>query len=422
MPLTPIQGASQFFSGANSVYTNSTPGGAWSSGNVSVATINAATGVATGVAEGNTQIVYTISGNSTALNISVKSKGRIANGFNPTAVLSALKREVLWPSQGQSNSGRYFTDFHPLASEEILLGLSSTGDIAFADYLSSLNDAVILECVNLVCNEPQLIDKSKLIFSRTESALATQEIQSNNEFVGVLWEILPGDYGIKISNLMLFFTEDVTFTMCLYDDFSLPPKYQIEVSALAYQQVAVNLQNNAILNYLSPSDNKGGTWRFGYYQSDLGSAQAINYPVVNNCFKICKAYSFSAPVITDVLGNRNFDRGAKSRNQNITYGLNLEMSTMIDATNDIVNNSSLWGNLIGLKMITRLVEIYKYSLRSNIVERAIQENGGVDELNTLVNGRPYNYMTGVAKVTGLISMVNDAAKAVKQGFRPISPL
>ncbi len=54
-----ISGDSALCIGANTTYTNTTPGGTWSSSNTSVATVAAATGIITGISYGTAGITYT---------------------------------------------------------------------------------------------------------------------------------------------------------------------------------------------------------------------------------------------------------------------------------------------------------------------------------------------------------------------------
>ena len=419
MALPVIQGASFFFVGANSPYTNATGGGAWSSGDITILTIDAGTGIATGVAEGTTQIIYTVGGNNTALNIQINQVGQITNGFNPTLVLGALQNEILWPSQGLSNTGRYFPDFHPICDETILKALCNTGT-DYKAFLRSLNKSVVLDCVNAVYNKPQLIDKSKLVFQRSDIMLVTQPVNNQvpPQFVGLKMQLAPGDFGIKCSNLMLFFNEAITFPVYLYNDFDEPPMYKLLVTTKANQQAIINLQNNVFLNYLTPANNKGGIWYLGYYQSDIiaasPTAKAIYYPIVINQFHPVVCWSFSAPT-TD--GGTNFNWNVVGAN-NLSYGMNLEISTMVDATNDIVENPSLWDNLIGLKMACRIIENSKFSYRSNDVQRAIQALGGLDFLYKELEGSKGDWQTGSPKITGLRQRVDDAIQTVKQGFEP----
>ncbi len=356
MALPSISGASFFFVGANSTYTNATAGGVWSTGDITIATIAASTGIATGVAAGITQIIYTFGGNSTALNVTINQSGQITNGFNPTLVLNALRNEVLWKSQGTSNSGRYFQPTsHPILDETILQALCNVGAYSsYPAFLSSLNDSVILECVNSVYNRPQLIDKSKLVFQRSDIMLVTQPVlnQTPPQFVGLKMQLAPGDYGIKCSNLMLFFNETITFPIYLYNDMDLPPMYKLMVTTRANQQVIISLLNNVFLNYLTPANNKGGIWYLGYYQPDIiaasPTAQAIYYPILINKFHPVNCWSYSAPTYIDDTHTLNFQRQIVGAN-NLTYGMNLEISTMVDATNNIVENPSLWDELMILK-------------------------------------------------------------------------
>lgn len=58
-----ISGTSPLFIGATATYTASgTPGGTWSSGNTSVFTVNAATGLVTAVGAGSALITYSVTG------------------------------------------------------------------------------------------------------------------------------------------------------------------------------------------------------------------------------------------------------------------------------------------------------------------------------------------------------------------------
>ncbi len=64
-----VSGSLQVCQGANTLLTNTTAGGVWSSGNTAVATINPATGVVSGVAPGIAPVVYTLGTGCTAVAI-----------------------------------------------------------------------------------------------------------------------------------------------------------------------------------------------------------------------------------------------------------------------------------------------------------------------------------------------------------------
>jgi hypothetical protein len=72
-------------------------------------------------------------------------------------------------------------------------------------------------------------------------------------------------------------------------------------------------------------------------------------------------------------GNTNFQRTQYAPNWK-TYGLNLEITTYNDYTNEVVKNINLFDNLIGLQMAIRVLEQSQYTSRSNAEQRIIQES------------------------------------------------
>lgn len=340
----------------------------------------------------------------------------ITNGFNPALVLGALRNEVLWTSQGTSTSGRYFQDFHPLCDETIMKALPNTGG-NYNTFLSSLNDSVILECVNACFNKPTIIDKPKLAFWRSQgNQLPLQYVATQNQFVGLRIYIGKGDTAVKLNSLQLFFSKAATFNLYLYNDMIIAPVLTMSVSCTAMEQVIIPLGTDIILNNLVPIAYKEGTWYLGYYQKDLpADCQAIYYPVGYNRFHPLTVLAFSAPLWIDPTGAQNFLRNNIGSN-NLMYGMNLEISTYIDATNTIVQNPSLWDELIGLKMACKVIEYCKFSYQTSAIQRVVQGLGGLDELNTIMNGRPYDREFGKPKIIGLMQRVNDAVRTVKGAF------
>ena len=231
-------------------------------------------------------------------------------------------------------------------------------------------------------------------------------------FVGLKILVAHGDRAIKPSSLELFFDKDVTFNMYLYNDMTKAPIYTKSVTASANEQVIVDLGNDAIVNYLTPAVNKGGLWYFGYYQADLGDARAIYYPINMTSFHACRIWSYSAPV-TGSGADRNFVRNNIGAN-NLTYGLNLEVSTYVDATNMIVQSAGLFDELIGNVMAVRDITNIIYSYRSNATERNTQY-GTIGDLYAELNG--YKADGESPYVMGLKNIVNRAIKSVKGAFQ-----
>ncbi len=110
-----VNGATTMCIGASTPFTsNGTPAGTWSSSNTSVATVNSVTGVVTGVAAGDANIIYTVSSSGCGIataqaTISVNPglnagtiSGATAVCVNGTIILSSTSSGGTWSS---NNSG-----------------------------------------------------------------------------------------------------------------------------------------------------------------------------------------------------------------------------------------------------------------------------------------------------------------------------
>lgn len=385
--LAPITGNNSVTVGLTSTLSCATSNGSWSSSNTAIATVGAGNGIVTGVAQGVCSIIYTVGVDSISITFGVTTRS-LSNGFDINQVYNTLNQRIKWQYLGaQSQSGRYYEDFHTLCNPDLIKSLmpSATGkvtDAQLSEYLQSLARISILEMVNAVYNAPATIDPAMLCFYRGDWVLYPQPVANQHQFVGLKLLIAKGDYAMKMNTVELFFNKDCTFNLYLYNDMTLPPIYSIEVSALANQQVYFDLSNDAILNYITTNINKGGTFYFGYYQDDIEAqgAKAMYYSIAMQQFKPCRVWAFSSPM-TETPQGRNFQRNQIGSN-NLTYGLNLEITTYIDGTNNIIRNAHLFDEIIGLQVTAKVIEAMVFSVRTNVNERNIQN---IPELSTLYN-------------------------------------
>jgi len=427
MPIpAPITGITLLKVGSTTTLSSATPAGVWSSTNTAIATVNASTGLVTAIAAGNVQIVYTVDSDATAAQLTVEPIRSLTNGINFNNVYNAVKNRVLWKSQGLiSDSQRYFEDFHPICDTTVLDAMKPIGG-TLSSYLDNLQRSVALEMINTVYSNAPVVDKAKLAFWRNDLTLPLQLVANSNQFVGLKIYIGKGDYGVKFNSVILFFTEAISFNLYLYNDFFLNPIMTIPVTCNAYEETIINLGETVILNNLVPEQYKGGRWYLGYWQADIleenPNVQAVYYPCGYNRFHPLTVLAFSANEQADpVTGERNFNRSNIGSN-NLMYGLNLEISTFIDATNNIVQSAHLFDELFGLMMACKVIELCKFSYRSNGVQRIVDSLGGLDALNIALNGQPGNYFENKPKATGLIHRVQDALRTAKQGLQRVSTL
>lgn len=418
----PIQGVFTLTVGQITTMTDATSGGTWSSSDTSIATVNSTTGVVTAIGVGSANIVYTVGSDSIAAPINVVIN-TITNGFHYDGVYNALKDRIKWQYQGQaSKSGRYFEDFHMINDPQILLDMqpnstyTSTMDSGFIQYLVNQSRSVIMEAVNAIYNAPQVIDPAQLCFFRPDVMLVPQPVTNQHQFVGIKMTMHKGDFAAKFNSVQLFFDKSITFNLYLYNDMTLPPVYVKSVTTSAMEQVIIDLSTDAIMNYLSLTVNKQGIWYFGYYQDDIEAqgAKAIYYNVANNMYHGVRLWAYSAPTTIDVQGNRNFQRNNIGAN-NLTYGMNLEVSLYVDATNNIVQNQSLFDEIIGNLMAVRAVNQAIFSYRTNATQRNIAGIKSLGDLYVLLNGFKGDEQTPY--VLGLQDIVNRSIKTAKNSLQ-----
>lgn len=414
--IAPIQGAAILNVGSVSAFTDTTAGGTWTSTNSGVATVDAS-GNVTAVSKGAVQIVYTVGSDSTAINLTVQSASSLTNGINFNKVYNALQNRVLFKSQGAiSDSNRYYEDFHTLNDTALLDALRVQDNTTLAAYLTDKQRSVIMGMVNAVYNNPQVIDKPKLVFWKDDQPLPIQLTANQGQFVGLRLYVGKGDHAIKLNSLQLLFNQAVSFNLYLYNDFLLNPVMTIPVSAQAYNEVIIDLGETVILNNLVPTQYKNGMWYLGYFQNDLGSTQAIYYPVRYSSFHPVEVMAFSATPIQDINNNRNFNRQSIGANS-LMYGMNLELSTFVDATNTIVQNVHLYDELIGLIMAKTVIEALIFSYRTNATVRQMIDNISLEKLYAELNGKATTITGEVIYGAGLAQKVGKEAFRVKQSMQ-----
>ncbi len=415
----PIGGITSIIAGSKTIYSCATPNGTWSSTDTDIATVDADSGLVTAISSGSVQIVYTVDTDSTAINLTVQPLLSLTNGINYNTVYPKLKDRVLWKSQGiVSHSQRYYEDFHPLNDTAIIDAMRPQDGSTLAEYLANEQRAVIMEILNATYNAPQIIDRAKLVFYRDNQPLPYQLVQNvAGSFVGLQLFVGKGDNAIKLNSLQMFFTRAADFNLYLYNDFFIEPKLVIPVHVETWNETIIDLGETIILNNLVPSGYKGGRWYLGYWADDIiaQDTQAIFYPVNYNLFHCASCLGFSAPTWQNPpIGGRNFVRNNIGAN-NLMYGMNLEMSSFVDASNNIVQNNHLFDELMGLMMSVRRCEYAIFNYRSNSDQRNVE---GIPELGKLyaeLNG--FKADEEIPYVLGLKDKVNREMKRVKQAFQ-----
>jgi hypothetical protein len=350
---------------------------------------------------------------------------KYANGFDTDLVLPALRKRLGWrqptvagspvidADNASSESSRYFgQSFHALCTIANLKANQedpAINDDDFNAYLSTLQDDMIMRGLNEVFREPELIEQTLLY---TRFGYNDIPIVNSGQFVGYVINI-ANDKSIstKINYCTLYFTEDVAITLYLYEDGVKEPLMQFQVQAQAYERNIIEFDGSSETNpEIVLKFVRGRRYYFGYYQDELGTAQAIREQIdVWASTKCFEAYPLSAP-IDEVFGfNHNYRQFPF-----LPGGINLEMISFKDHTEKIIRKANLFDEVQGLQMAAFVLEMVNNSTRTNQTQRQgeQQSNQQFMELNQA-------FATSEVPVTpGLKSRIDREFKRLRDTFYP----
>lgn len=343
------------------------------------------------------------------------------NGFCLSKVESTLFGRVGWitfnspftiNSNNQlSKSGRYFNDgsFHMLCTLQNVkscMEKENATDLEINQFIEQLQKSIIIRCLNGVFSEPEYISQSLLYSSYGANRT---ELLNTDKFVGIRFEVpKKADIAVKIDTISLFFNQDATFNIYLFNDTKSEPIWFQEVEAEANNQTVIDIEN-IVLNHIG-NNNLSGVFYLGYFQNDLGSTKAIR----ENDIDIMHNTIFGFDMIqSERTAASEFKRDEISYSKD-SIGLNAHISVFRDHTQNIVKNPSLFDNLIGLQMASQIVEMILFSTRSNSKERILKDQGmQLGAAMDLTGAAP---ITDGPKTSGLRSQINNELKRLKSSF------
>lgn len=350
--------------------------------------------------------------------VPITGAGDFTNGFNYDQVIASLKDRVgfrqptgsgaptLTTAVTTSQSGRFFQDFHALATVENIkacMELPGATDAQLIIHLANLRDAAILRTLNGVFTAPQVIDQPRLIYRR-EGINDVLETKSGR-FVGYRIRVSDTpDAAVQIDSLQLYFNGVATFNVYLFKDGDPTAVWEQEVTTVADALTDIALDGK-VLNR--------GLYYLGYFEDDLGIAQAYRQQV---CEDEDGRYFDADPMVAKATGATTFNRNEISETEQ-PIGLNLEISSFKDYTTAIKRKAAAFDELIGLVLTYNVIENILYSARSNATERFLKDQ--VMKVGIQLD------LTGAAPVTdspqimGLRQRIDREMQRVKRSFYPV---
>lgn len=335
-----------------------------------------------------------------------------SNGYNNTTVLPALFGRLAWTdatlntANTTSSSGRKFDDgsFHALVTVANVKATvaepvsPSTWDTLF----TSKQNAVISRCLNSVFNEPEYKEQT-LIYERLDE-LET-EVVNTGKAVGYRIKVAKAfDISVQINSLELYFDAAGTFNVYLLKQGSNSPLKTKSVTTVASEKTTVALAD-WVLNYKESS-----VYYVVYFQDDLVDVQAIQEQVCYNDTLMFCAESFYTNTTGTIFDRNNISFPAQP------YGINLQVSSFKDFTQNILNQPHLFDELLGLSMAYQVVEEVIYAVRSNSTERILKDQ--LDKMGIVLDLTGSAPISDSPKVIGLRQRIERETKRVRQAFYP----
>lgn len=269
-----------------------------------------------------------------------------------------------------SASGLYFQDSSELVSVKNIKDCQenpSATTTQINTLLGTMQKSVISDvCAKVIAGKSDFIESVNLYpFSKSFE----RTIEHKDKFVG--FEIEPVREGIicKIPWVELAFDSAVTFTIYLYNS-NLPksPIQSKEVTTTAGESKIVALDW-----YLSDDTTyKGGKFYLGYFDGDLGEAKAFK-----NDYNLA-GFSVNAPYFNINQVSLDYDTTTIQLESVISESYNFGMNVGIDIYNDytelVVRNKSLFWRAIQYQMHEKVLNLIKYSTRTNATELKSKDN------------------------------------------------
>jgi hypothetical protein len=338
-----------------------------------------------------------------------------SNGYDQSAVITALATRLgfrqplgsgvptLTSGVKTTDSGRYYQDFHALVTVNNIKSVmeqSAASDSDLNTYLDDLEKAAIMRALNGVFNGPEVIQQTRLF---TRYGLNDQLITNSGLFVGHEIDVAGVfDIGVQLDAVYLFLNGAATFNIYLFKDGKVTSEWTQSVTTIANEILTVTLTDRVL---------KQGKYYLGYFQNDLGSVKAYQEQTKrwNN------GYLFNARPVQMNASGVVLDKNTRSY-PFPPYGINADISTFKDHTEQIKKKAAQFDELIGLQMAYMVIEQVIYTTRSDKEERILKDQLTQIGIQFDLNGAAP--ITDSPQIIGLKQRIDRETKKVKEAFYP----
>lgn len=254
-------------------------------------------------------------------------------------------------------------------------------------YLQNKINQSAVKIANQVYVQKNLNEQAKSIMPETMLYSGNGDIRNviipQGRFVGFKIKLKELDLGMQVRKIGIQFNEVIAdFKLYLYNSGQLDPVHvwTIQITQpFSFQWIELTKQ---ILSFLSDNTAPGSDFFIGYYESDLGTAKAINNqytftqnlcgpcnPVNYNLRKTWGAYVSIIPFIvpsTAINPDRTlWDSNYAGDTDGINFGMNILASVFCDTTDFFCRNKAGLANAVAFQTAVSVIQDMAYSNRDN---------------------------------------------------------
>jgi len=301
----------------------------------------------------------------------------------------------------KSDSGLKFEDITRIITIQNIIDTYEYQGTLTADQkngiLDSLRDSAANDVLIEIFNDKSFIKESNILFPHEQDYESTIDLINDFNYIEI--KHLKKGITTNINNIILSFSEDATFKIYLYKSTTKDPIEEIDATVVGGEDTKIYLGWNLDDRY---------TYRLGYKTSEVGTSKPYlrNYELSNIeelSNNICFEY-YSA----------NFNGDRLDLSSELSYsdalGINIEYSTYIDWTSEIIKNKNLFAKAIQIQMALTVADLILTTTNSSITQRLTQE--ALERIG---------YILGNAeKGTGLKGQFRKEIENIKRFFFPVS--
>mgnify|MGYP001221467200 CR=1 FL=1 len=271
-----------------------------------------------------------------------------------------------------SNSGLYVNDISPVISIKNLKDCQEDPNVTDANF-----NTILTNIKNSACNEllQRVFAQSSDFLERVVLFPHEQSYKNieakGTKFVGYKFRLNQWHKAVthKVNSIILSMDTDQQLNVYMFSSTSPANPINTEICTIVGGRDNIITPDDWVMSANSLM-NKGGDYYIGYFETQLtGNAYLRDWesaPVM-----IQPNLLFTELVNYTIVGN-GIDISTYNANA-YSKGLNLDISTYIDFTDEVVNNLQLFDRAYQLQVAIKCIEIIMLSPRSNITERLMKE-------------------------------------------------